>query len=128
MEPRAVAVAASTSAAASIDLELVFLASGGAGAGGRRECRGTVAECLAEDEESELGSASAESHSAPAACTTCDERGQRVASTGATTACVAPAACAAPAGRGARRSAGGEEGSSSEREIGERGRGSNRRR
>jgi len=53
------AVAASASAAASVDLDLGFLASGG---GARRECRGTVAECLAEDEEAELGSASAESH------------------------------------------------------------------
>ncbi|PUZ67353.1 hypothetical protein GQ55_3G428200 [Panicum hallii var. hallii] len=56
------AVAATASAAASIDLDLGFLSSGGAGAGARRECRGTVAECLAEDEEAELGSASAESH------------------------------------------------------------------
>jgi len=57
------AVAAAASAAAPMDLDLGFLASGGAGAGARRECRGTVAECLAEDEEAELGgSASAESH------------------------------------------------------------------
>ncbi|CAL4898870.1 unnamed protein product [Urochloa decumbens] len=52
------AVAAS-SAAASIDMDLGFLSTGA----GRRECRGTVAECLAEEEDAELGgSASAESH------------------------------------------------------------------
>ncbi|XP_062204195.1 rapid alkalinization factor-like [Phragmites australis] len=59
------AVAASASAAASLGagagdhLDLGFLSGGG---GGRRECRGTVAECLAEEEEEELGSASAEGH------------------------------------------------------------------
>ncbi|CAN6329319.1 unnamed protein product [Urochloa humidicola] len=56
-----VAVSAATaSAAASIDMDLGFLSTSG---GNRRECRGTVAECLAEEEESELGgSAAAESH------------------------------------------------------------------
>ncbi|KAJ1254166.1 hypothetical protein BS78_08G095700 [Paspalum vaginatum] len=56
------AVAATASAAAGgMDLDLGFL-SGGAGPG-RSECRGTVAECLAEAEEAaELGSGSAESH------------------------------------------------------------------
>ncbi|CAL4906207.1 unnamed protein product [Urochloa decumbens] len=53
------AVAASASAGASIDMDLGFLSTGA----GRRECRGTVAECLAEEEDAELGgSASAESH------------------------------------------------------------------
>ncbi|RLM57911.1 hypothetical protein C2845_PM18G07640 [Panicum miliaceum] len=93
---------ASASAAASIDLDLGFLASGGAGVGGRRECCGMVAECLTEDEESELGSASAESHSAASAC--------------------AAVACATLAGGGARWNGRGEEGRESEREIGEGGR------
>ncbi|CAN6338532.1 unnamed protein product [Urochloa humidicola] len=54
--------AAACTASASIDMDLGFL-SGAAGAGSRRECRGTVAECLAEEEDAELGgSASAESH------------------------------------------------------------------
>ncbi|CAN6343196.1 unnamed protein product [Urochloa humidicola] len=53
---------ASAAAAASIDMDLGFLSTSTSGAG-RRECRGTVAECLAEEEESELGgSAAAESH------------------------------------------------------------------
>ncbi|CAL4891825.1 unnamed protein product [Urochloa decumbens] len=52
-------LAASACAAASIDMDLGFLSTGA----GRRECRGTVAECLAEEEDAELGgSASAESH------------------------------------------------------------------
>ncbi|XP_062201678.1 rapid alkalinization factor-like [Phragmites australis] len=55
------AVATSASAASSLAggdhrLDLGFLSAG------RRECRGTVAECLAEEEEEELGSASAEGH------------------------------------------------------------------
>jgi hypothetical protein len=56
------AVAASASASASIDMDLGFLSAAGGAGVGRRECRGTVAECLAEEEEDELGSATAESH------------------------------------------------------------------
>ena len=51
------AVAASSASAAGgshLDLDLGFLSSSsGGGAGRRRECRGTVAECLAEDSEEE---------------------------------------------------------------------------
>ncbi|KAL6622708.1 hypothetical protein ACP70R_032587 [Stipagrostis hirtigluma subsp. patula] len=57
----AIAAVSASSAAASLtgdQLELGFLAGGS----GRRECRGTVAECLAEEEEAELGSAAAEGH------------------------------------------------------------------
>jgi hypothetical protein len=53
------AVSASVSASAlsgDLDLELALVA------GRPGECRGTVAECLAEEEESELGSADAEGH------------------------------------------------------------------
>ncbi|TVU49941.1 hypothetical protein EJB05_01286, partial [Eragrostis curvula] len=39
-------------------LDLAFLSSGS----GKTECRGTVAECLAEEEEEQLGSAAAEGH------------------------------------------------------------------
>ncbi|CAD6220245.1 unnamed protein product [Miscanthus lutarioriparius] len=55
------AVAASASAAGGSHLDLGFLSSGGRS---RRECGGTVGECLAEESESlDLGaSASAESH------------------------------------------------------------------
>ncbi|KAF8776527.1 hypothetical protein HU200_003242 [Digitaria exilis] len=55
------AVAAAT-ASASFDMEMGFLST--AAGSGRRECRGTVAECLAEEEEdAELGgSPAAESH------------------------------------------------------------------
>ncbi|CAN6342888.1 unnamed protein product [Urochloa humidicola] len=45
-------------AAASIDMDLGFLSTTSAG-GNRRECRSTVTECLAEEEDAELG---AESH------------------------------------------------------------------
>ncbi|CAN6334310.1 unnamed protein product [Urochloa humidicola] len=55
-------LAVASAAAASIDMDLGFLSTSTSGAG-RRECRGTVAECLAEEEDAELGgSAAAESH------------------------------------------------------------------
>jgi len=61
----AVAASASAAGGSHLDLDLGFLSSSsGGGAGRRRECRGTVAECLAEESEEEgldLAS-SAESH------------------------------------------------------------------
>ncbi|WVZ90547.1 hypothetical protein U9M48_036852 [Paspalum notatum var. saurae] len=58
----AVGACASAAAGGGMDLDhLGFLSA--AGAGFKRECRGTVAECLAEAEEAaELGSGSADSH------------------------------------------------------------------
>ncbi|OEL18421.1 Protein RALF-like 33 [Dichanthelium oligosanthes] len=57
-------LAVAACASASIDMDLGFLSTTGGSGAGRRECRGTVAECLAEEDEGEyeLGSASAESH------------------------------------------------------------------
>ncbi|OEL24204.1 hypothetical protein BAE44_0014775 [Dichanthelium oligosanthes] len=40
-------------ASASIDMDLGFLSTTGGSGAERRECRGTVAECLAEEEEGE---------------------------------------------------------------------------
>jgi len=54
----AVAASASAAGGSHLDLDLGFLSSGGRS---RRECRGTVGECLAEESALDLGE-SAESH------------------------------------------------------------------
>ncbi|GJN34840.1 hypothetical protein PR202_gb23539 [Eleusine coracana subsp. coracana] len=56
------ASASALSSGAGDHMDLAFLSSSGSSNSNRRECRGTVAECLAEEEEEQMGSMAAESH------------------------------------------------------------------
>ncbi|GJM95492.1 hypothetical protein PR202_ga12234 [Eleusine coracana subsp. coracana] len=55
------ASASALSSGAGDHMDLAFLSTSG-NSNSRRECRGTVAECLAEEEEEQMGSMAAESH------------------------------------------------------------------